>query len=231
MTLQSIKDKTTVAYTTLSRIVNLNGNPKPEVVIKIYQTLGLDQELYQYMRDFHPEIAGLIESKSRKRDNEYVEDNIAKYFADESSYRIMCMAYTASGISEDDIQLHHGLTGIGKLHELLSEGVLVKRDDGRVVGKKENYRLSYRDTLKAAELSIKYFRLAEAGGGRNHINHQTESLNDEGIEILMDLDKVHAQERRERVFNVPRLRGPHHLFHTSVSSTFMPYNTDPEVLQ
>lgn len=231
LTLQNVAAKTTVAYSTLRRIVNLNGNPQPEAVIKIYQTLGFDKELYQYMCDCHPEIAGLIEEKNRKRDNQYVEDNTAKYFVSESSYQIMCMAYTTAGISEEDIKLHHGLIGIGKLYELLAEGVLVKRDDGRIVGKNENYRLSYKDTLKAAELSLKYYRLAEAGGGRNHINHQTESLSLEGIEILMALDKEHAKERRDRVFNNPRLHGDRAVFHTSVSSTFMPYDTDPEVLQ
>lgn len=231
LTLQNVKDKTTVAYSTLNRIVNLNGNPKPEAVIKIYQTLGYDKELYLYMNDFHPEIAGLIEERSRKRDNQYVEDNTAKYFVDESSYQIMCMAYTTAGISEEDIKLHHGLMGVGKLYELLSEGVLVKREDGRIFGKNENYRLTYKDTLRAAELSLKYYRLAEAGSGHNHINHQTESLSLEGIKILMALEKEQAKERRERVFNNPLLKGDYPLFHTSVSSTFMPYNTAPEVLQ
>lgn len=231
LTLQSVTDKTTVTYSTLRRIVNLNGNPQPEAVIKIYQTLGYDNELYQYMSDFHPEIAGLITEKNRNRDSHYVAANETQYFVDEASYFIMTLAYTTSGTTEEVIERQHGLNGITKLDELIKEGMIIKKDDGRIVGKNKGYRLSYKDTLKSVELSLKYYRLNEAGNGRTHLNYQVESLSDEGIEILNSMDKEHAIQRRERVFNNPLVKGEKPYFHSTVSSSFVAYSSDPEVLQ
>ena len=71
LTLQNVSDKTTVSYSTIRRIVNLNVSPQAEAVIKIYQTLGYDKELYQYMIDFHPEIASAMASTSHNHKYNY----------------------------------------------------------------------------------------------------------------------------------------------------------------
>lgn len=231
LTLINVEDKTTVSHTTLRRIVSGKGNPQAEAVIKIYRGLGFDLELYQYMLDFHPDIANLMRVDDRGRENSFVSNDEAKYFTDESTYHIMSMAYSHAGISEDDIKLHFGLNGLQKLHELLSKGILKRHENGRIFGLKENYRLSYSDTLEATKLSLNFYRIAEAGRGINHINHQTDSLNLLGIKALMVTEKEQAKYRSENIFSNPLYFGDIHVFHTSVSSTYMAYTDEVEIKQ
>ena len=231
LSLQSIDDKTGIPISTLRRITNLNGNPNPESVIKLCLALGFDQELIRYMEKFHPEIAAIMALKSHNQDRNYVPENEAQYFTEESTFLIMTMAHTSFGITEEEIKREFGLQGITKLNDLIKKGLVVKIDDGRLVGKSEKYKLSFKDTLKRIEISLGYYRLDEAGGDNNFLNYQTESLNLEGLLTLKALEKKQAIERREKVFNKLELHGNYKTFIATFSSTFMPYSSGPEILQ
>jgi DNA-binding phage protein len=231
LSLQNVETKTGLPISTLRRIVNLTGNPNSENVIKLCRALGFDQELEKYLEKYHPEIAALLSAKSISKEHKYLEENDAQYFVEDSSFLLMNMAYTSHGIDEDEVQTGLGSIGLTKLNDLLKKGLIIKTDDGRYVGKNGGYKHSFQNTLKAIVLSLKYYNLEEAGSINNWLNYQTESINENGIAALKELNQKQAKERRDQIFDNPNFRGKLKIFQSSVSSTFMPYNGGPGVLQ
>ncbi len=231
MSLQSVEDKTGIPISTLRRIVALKGNPNPETVIKIFLALGFDQKLDGYMQKYHPEIASAMAANRHNNQYNYVKEDDAQYFVEESSFLIMNLAHTSAGTTVEDIRYELGERGVAKTEELLRKNVLFRTDTGRIVGLNKEWKLSFKDTFQCVGLSFKYYRLDEAGRMNNFLNYQTESLNPEGIKALKSLNQVQAIERREKIFNNPSFQGFFPVFNSTVSSTFVAYTSGPEELQ
>jgi len=232
MFFRSIETKTGVPYSTLRRIVQLQGSPQPEAVIKIFMALGLDKELVDYMDEFHPEIASVMAIKnSHNREYQYVEENDRQYFSDESYYLILSLAYTTAGTTEREIQTQLGEIGLSKLGMLLNKGLIIKLESGRLVGKITDFKLPFADVKKRIEYALKHYRLEEAGGINNWLSYQTESLNEEGLKALKSLHQSQFNERKEKIFSNPMYLGNIKVYSTSVSSTFIAYKETAGVLQ
>jgi len=224
LTLQNVEDKTSVPYSTLRRIANLNGNPQPEAVIKIYQALGYDQELYQYMTDYHPDIASVMTLKSsHNQEYEYISDSDRKYFSSEDYFLILCLAYTTNGTTENEVMLELGKRGLEKVQDLLDKKIIQKLDSGKLVGKIKDYKLSFADTKERINLAMKHYKLSESGGINNWMSFQTESINDAGLNALKILQQKHYNERKEQILNNPVYNGNIKVYSATVSSTFLTY--------
>jgi hypothetical protein len=229
LTLQNVEDKTSVPYSTLRRIVNLNGNPQPEGVIKIYQALGYDQELYQYMSDFHPEIASVMAMKtSHNQEYSYIKDEDREYFISEDYFLIMNLAYTTSGTSLEEVAHELGTKGVERLNILLEKGIVKKNIEGKFIGMLEKYKLSFADTKKRIELSFRYYRLEEAGNINNWMSFQTASLNGLGIKEFKSLQQKQYNERKE-FFDRPIYNGDEQVYCGALSSTFRDYKEPGEL--
>lgn len=224
MTLQSIEDKTDVPNSTLRRIVSLKGNPQPETAIKIFRSLGFDNELLQYMKEYHPDIATVMATKnSHNQEYEYIENEDRQYFLDEQNFLILSLAYTTSGTTEKEIRFELGERGIEKLYELMEKGLIIRSDNGKLVGKKSNFKFSLADGKKRIEYALKYYRPEEAGNMNNWLSYQTESLNQEGLKALKLLQQKQFNERKEAIFNNPLYLGNIKVYSTAVSSTFVAF--------
>ena len=224
VSLQNVEDKTGVPGSTLRRIVSLKGNTQPETVIKIFQALGYDQELYQYMKDFHPDIASVMALKnSHNQEYNFVNESDRDYFISEDFYLLINMAYTTNGTTENEVIYEQGKKGIERLQELLEKGIIEKNGLGRFVGKLNNYKLSFADTKKRVELSLRYYRLDEAGNINNWMSFQTESINEQGLNALKSLQQKHYNERKDQIFNNPMYNGNLKVYSATVSSTFQAY--------
>jgi hypothetical protein len=230
LSLQSVEDKTGVPSSTLRRIFSLKGNPQPEAAIKIFSSLGHDEELYQYMLDFHPGIAEIMALKS-KHNQEYDFVNVSDrdYFLSEDYALIVSLAYTTSGTTEKEISYELGQKGLERLQELLKKNIIEKKADGRYVGKFKNYKLSLADTKERIEASLRYYRVNEASGINNWISYQTESLNENGLKNLKLLQQKHFIERKEQIFNNPIYSGNLKVYSATVSSTFFTYTNIGEL--
>ncbi|MDO9182128.1 MAG: hypothetical protein Q7U04_06955 [Bacteriovorax sp.] len=225
LTLQSVEDKTSVPYSTLRRIMLLNGNPQPESVIKIFQALGYDQELYQYMSDFHPDIASVMAMKtSHNIEYSYIKDEDREYFVSEDYYLIINLAYSTSGTSHEEVAHVLGTKGVERLEELVKRHLVIKNDLGKYIGAVGNYKLSFADTKKGIEMALRYYRLEEAGSINNWLSFQTESLNTEGLKALKALQQKHFNERKEEILNNPVYNGDLKVYSATVSSTFLSYS-------
>ena len=224
---QSIEDRTGVSVSTIRRFLSLKGNPNPEVVIKIFTALGQDEQLYKYMLEFHPDIATIMAEKSKHNSEyNYIEESEREYFINEDYYLITNLAYTEAGTSEAEISYELGRKGIERLFELTEKGIVQKTEDGKYVGKLKNYKLSLSDTKRRAELSLRFYRMNEAGGINNWISFQTESLNEEGLKALKLMQQQHFNERKNHIFNNPNYKGNIKIFNTSVSSTFLSFTSN-----
>ena len=187
-------------------------------------TLGYDNELIHYMREFHPDIATVMSVKnSHNQDYNYVEENNREFFVSEDYYLLVNLAYTSNGTTEEEISYELGRKGLERINELLEKGIVEKTKDGRFIGKSNNYKLSFSDTKKRIELAMRYYRLEEAGNINNWMSFQTESLNDEGLKALKTLQQTHFTERKEQIFNNPMYNGNRKVYSATISSTFLAY--------
>ena len=224
LSLQNVEDKTSVPYSTLRRITNLNGNPQPEAVIKIYQALGYDQELYQYMLDFHPDIAGVMAMKTdHNKEYQYIRDEDREYFISEDYFLIINLASSTSGTSIDEIQHELGTKGVERLQELIKKDLIKKNEANKFVLAIDNYKLSFADTKKGIEMALRYYRLEEAGNINNWMSLQTEGLNKEGLKAAKILYQKQFNERKE-TYNNPMYKGDIKVYSATVSSTFLSYD-------
>jgi len=221
----NVEDKTSVPHSTLRRIMNLKGNPQPEAVIKIFRSLGLDNDLLKYMKDYHPDIATVMSAQSgHNQEYEYVADEDRHYFLDEQNFLILSLAYTTSGTTENEIRFELGERGIVKFYELIEKGLIMRLENGRVVGKIKDFKLPFSDVKKRVEFALKHYRLDEAGNINNWLSYQTESLNESGLKALKTLQQKQFNERKEQIFNNPVYLGNVKVYSATVSSTFVPYN-------
>jgi len=230
LSLVNVEEKTSVPHSSLRRIMNGSGNPSAEAVIKIFRSLGYDDELLTYMRDYHPEIATIMASKSsHNQEFTFVNESDREFFVSEDYFTIVTMAYTSNGVTEVEIQEEYGRVGLSRLQELLERGI-IKREGDRYLGKIEKYKLSFADTKRRIELAMRHYRINEAGSINNWMSLQTESINDEGLKALKSLQQKHYNERKELIFNNPIYNGDFKVYSATVSSTFLTYR-EPGVLQ
>lgn len=230
LNLQSIADKTTVPYTTLRRLNSLNGNPQPETVIKIFNALGEDELLFGYMNEFHPDIAKVMQLNfSHNQEYQYVDSENKKFFVNENYFLILNLASTKSGTSKDEISYHLGAIGLERLDHLIEKGLIVTNQNGQLFGTNQNFKLSFSDTKKRIEMSMKYYRLDEAGSSHNWMSFQTESINEAGLKALKKLNQKHFNERKDQIYNNPMYNGKIKHYTASVSSTFLPYSEKGEL--
>lgn len=230
LTLVNVEEKTSVPHSTLRRIMNGSGNPSAEAVIKIFRSLGYDNELVSYMRDYHPEIATIMAMKSsHNQEYTYINSTDSEYFASEDYFAIITMAYTTDGTTEKEITEEFGRTGLNRLIELLERGILRKDSNDRYLGKIDNYQLSYSDTKRRIEFALRHYKLNEAGKVNNWLSLQTESINEEGLKALKSLQQKHFNERKELIFNNPMYKGSLKVYSATVSSTFLSYREPGEL--
>lgn len=224
LTLMNVKDKTLVPHSTLRRIMNLEGNPTAEVVIKIFRSLGLDSELLKYMKDYHPDIAQVMSSSSsHNQEYDFISKEDRQYFLQEQNFLILSLAYTTSGTTEKEIRFEFGERGIEKLNDLIEKGLIVRLENGKLVGKIQQFKFIISDVKKRVEFALKHYRTEEAGNINNWISYQTESVNKEGLKVLKLLQQKQFTERKEEVFNNPMYLGNIKVYSAAVSSTFVAF--------
>ena len=227
ISLFTLENITKVPYSTLRRIISLKAKPKAETAAKIFSTLGNDKGLFDFMRDYHPAIAAVMAKKfDHNKEYTYVSDKTKSYFSNPSYYLILNLACTTSGTTKKEITFHIGDIGIERLNHLIEEGLIEERLEGRYFGKVGNYKLPFSDTKERIRLSLDYYRLDEAGSINNWMSFQTESINDDGLKALKELNRKHFNERKDQIYNNPMYKGEIKHYSACVSSTFLPYAED-----
>ena len=73
-------------------------------------------------------------------------------------------------------------------------------------------------------MSLKHYRLEEAGNINNWMSFQTESTNAPGLVALKRLNQKQHLERKEQIFYNPMYNGDIKVYSASISSTFLSYS-------
>ncbi len=182
------------------------------------------------MKEFHPQIFKLMtNSSSHNSEYEYIDKKQSQYFTSENYFLIINLANTTSGTTRDEISYNLGMIGLERLEHLIEEGLLIEDKNNRIYGKTDKYKLSFSDTKKRILLSMKHYRLSEAGSENNWMSFQTESINKEGLIALKKLAQKHFMERKERIYENPMYKGDIKHFSACISSTFLPYRREGEL--
>jgi hypothetical protein len=225
----SISKRSAIPETTLRRIFNLEGNPRPRTVIALFNSIGEDEFLYKYMSEFHPEISTVMAKKfSHNKEYKYVEEDNKKYYSSEDYFLILNLASTRSGTTQDEVAYTLGVVGIERLNHLVDQG-LITLNNGRYFSTNSNFKLSFHDTKKRISLSLKHYRISEAGSVHNWMSFQTESINKEGLKALKSLNQKHFNDRKDMIYNNPMYKGDIKHYSASISSTFLPYKEEGEL--
>jgi transcriptional regulator with XRE-family HTH domain len=230
LSLVNVEEKTSVPHSTLRRYMNGSGNPSAEAAIKIFRSLGYDNELVSYMKDYHPEIATIMAMKSsHNQEFTFISETERDFFVNEDYFTITTLAYTTNGTTEQEIAEEFGRSGLVRLNELLDKGI-VKKVNNRYVGNIERYKLSFSDTKRRIELAMRHYKLSEAGNINNWMSLQTESINEAGLKALKSLHQENYNKIKELIFNNPMYSGNVKVYSATVSSTILSYK-DPGELQ
>ena len=177
------------------------------------------------MNEFHPEIATVMNAKfSHNKEYTFVDEENSCYFSSEDYYLILNLAYTEFGTTAEEISHHLGTVGIERLNFLVEKGLVIEDKNGRFLGTSQKYKLSFADTKKRVKLSLRHYRLNEAGSMNNWLSFQTGSLNEDGLKALKKLNQKHFNERKDQIYNNPMYNGNIKAYTGSVSSTFLPYS-------
>lgn len=176
-----------VAYSTLRRFSQGEGNPTAEPVLKIVDaTLGSKDKIEFIGRHF-PEIARTIQH-AKVYEHAVPRDDLKQFYMRDPHNYILNLVINSQGSTVDDIMRLTGERGLGALDELVEHGLLV-RDfrTGRITYADENLFGSDCDmALAQIKRSADYFDRTLIGTKAAKLAHLTSLVNLEG------LHKIHS---------------------------------------
>ncbi len=145
-----------LSTSSLNRIENGDiRNPTIIQSIKVLKGTSDNQEIVEFMRTYYPDIHESLFSYFTESSRESVSDkDIEDYFSNEETYKMMMLASSSCGLSENYILQEYGRSGHKKFMKLAAKGI-VKNIDGRFYTKEKNYILSEKSSLKITEYITK----------------------------------------------------------------------------
>lgn len=231
--LQNICNKTEVKYSTLRRIVNLDGNPDLETSSKIFNGLGEDSKLYDYLSVFHPTMADTVAILKNHLNDEFDlrSEEERTNLLNEENHILLSLALTEEGTNEEEVLYYLGKNSLNKLNKFIEKGLLIKNKNGQIKSSCPNGRLTLFEAKRVLELSMKSYIPSNENGIGSHLSYQTASLSKKGLIILKLFNYRQSQEKREFILRNKELFGPHKVFNATISSTFLPYKEleEPEL--
>ena len=185
-----------VAYTTLRRFAQVEGNPTAEPVMKVLDaTLG-SREKVSFLEKHFPGIAGTIATYSRQSakgssegDQEPQSEALGVYYRRIPHNFILNLAINDSGTSVATIQRLYGERGLSALDELVECQVLV-RDHGTGSVRYVDSSLVIADPdllLTQLRFSVEHFDRDLLGTEAARIGHLTSSLNHKGLKRVHEI--------------------------------------------
>ncbi|MEH0860051.1 hypothetical protein [Halobacteriovorax sp. DPLXC-1] len=117
-------------------------NPGLDICVTVLNGLASKKDTAEFVREYFPEVheslyGHFVENQKLDR----LDDSVEKYFHDESTYKMMMLATTKSGLSESYVLQEYGRKGHQKFMKLASKGILVNRN-GKFFATSENCLLT-----------------------------------------------------------------------------------------
>ncbi len=163
---------------TFCRIENGQTNPCLTSVSKLLSSLGKSHKISEAIETADPNLASMIkENLSHNIDTPVMGGDFAKYFAKSDYRNLMLLALTRAGTTRDEVQSEYGNSGLRKLEEILSNGILLET---RGVIKADEEKVTFdQDILRDALAGCitEHYDVEKYGSGENWLSFQTESVN------------------------------------------------------
>lgn len=200
-----IAAKLDIPQASLNRIENCTTNPSLENILNIMVGTGNQDKIIDVLTRCYPsQKEKFNQIFSVNFDTPFLDNLSARYAIRDDTFLLMQMAFTRNGTTEEEVKEKFGTYGLQKLHLLLDEGVLVKREDNKIVVDIEKVKMSFSDSKRMMLLALE--KLYDPYRDDNHLSYQTEAINDIGFDaIFTELKK--AQGRIREIMYDPQYYG------------------------
>jgi len=213
--------KSGIGATTLRRILNssIKGDPAPNTALNLSCALTNEKNLSKILS----KSEGALGSYLRDSFGIFADTNIEQNYSpelndilkDEVKYFIYKLAANNSGTSKMEIAELYGHLGLKKLDEMLASGIVLKQED-EVHAVEKNFSLDISLALKHLPKLLNFYKKENIQEGRNLFYSLSESLNEEGISRVKQIEKE-AVEKIAQVMNTSFFQGNSPYFSVIIS--------------
>ncbi len=142
-----------LSSSSLNRIENMDiKTPTIDQAIKVLRGCGSNEEIVEFIKSYYPEIHESLFSFyiETSKTNE-LDESLEKYFQDPSTYKMMLLASTKGGLSEQYILHEYGRSGHKLFMKLAADGLIINKN-GRFFTKGPATYLDAVSSIKAGTL-------------------------------------------------------------------------------
>ncbi|OFZ51346.1 MAG: hypothetical protein A2381_06265 [Bdellovibrionales bacterium RIFOXYB1_FULL_37_110] len=234
MSINGLAQKSKVGATTIRRILNndLKGAPAPHTVLSIVSTIYKERELSKLLSKVEGPIGEMLREcyslfVKEKLDHKYDVD-LNDILSDRVNYLIYKLAANKKGTTKIKIVELFGLLGEKRLNSLLNLGLILEKDEA-IHAKDKNFSLDIKIAKKLLPELIDFYKPEEVAKGKNLFYSLSESLNEDGIKKIKEIQKE-AVKKIYEAMNCPFYEGDIPYFTLNMSDT-LTYENNHGALQ
>lgn len=236
ITLNGFATKSGVGMTTLRRIVNLEtkSGPAPHTTLAITSYVLKEKKLSRILDS----VNGPVGTELSKVFGDYIEeelnyqssDGLKELLEDKDNYLIYKLASNHSGVSENQIYDLLGCHGLNKMNELIEKGIVLRDKRKTIHSLEKNFSITLETAKKHSKELINFYKPEAIDKKRNLFYSQSESLSDEGIQKVKDIQRNAAKEVHKIMTN-EKYFGINPYFSLQVCDTLRGREEEEHVLQ
>lgn len=225
MSVNSLAMKSGVGATTLRRIMNasIKGDPAPHTVLNIASAVTNEKRLSHLISMFEGPLGQMLQETFGPfvdaKSEHIFSANLNDELADEVKYFIYKMAANRTGVAWTWIADTFGKMGLEKMEEMKCSGLLNEKDN-HLHAKDKNFSLNVQVAAKHLPSLVGFYKPEQVGEGRNLFYHFSETLNDEGIQKIKEIQKEAIRKAYE-VFTKEEFMGEIPFFSLFLSDTLL----------
>ncbi|MCR9206208.1 MAG: hypothetical protein NXH75_16620 [Halobacteriovoraceae bacterium] len=199
VSVNGLSKKSGVGASTIRRLMagEIKGDPAPHTVLNLASSITKEKRLYVLINMFEGPLGEVLKETFAPYIDlalpHSIEKDLNKELQDSIKYFIYKAAANRAGAQESWVLDTFGKLGLDRLGELLEKGFLEK--SGEVYHAKEkNFSLDL--GIAAAHLTqlVKFYKPHELDKGRNLFYTLSESLNEEAIQKIKDIERNAMKE-------------------------------------
>lgn len=235
VSINALANKSGIGATTIRRLIskNKNSTPAPHVVLNIVSALSNEKQLPQILNQFNGPIQDYLRDNFGKfvpeQENTHSYDvELNQVLRDSACYLIYKLAANRMGTTRTEIAQILGTTGLEKVEQLLAQQLLI--EDGPILhARDKNFTLDIEIAASHLPNLVSFYRPSKVAEGRNIFYSLSESINEEGITKIKDLQRE-AAKKIFAILNSPFYEGEIPYFSLVLSEAFH-YEQKEELLQ
>ncbi len=199
MSINSLALRSNVGASTLRRILagSIKGDPSPHTVLNIASAVAKEKRLRNLIEMFEGPVGEVLKetfSPYAQTDAPHVYDvNLNELLKDRISYFVYKLSSHRNGVSEWEVVDLFGTIGRDRLLKLEDRQVLTRKDE-RYFAKEPNFSLDLETAAEHLPELVKFYQPEELDRGQNLFYSLSESLNEEGIKKVKEIQKEAVQK-------------------------------------